>query len=411
MVIAMMFAYLDPGSGSALLGTVFAVFGAALFSLRGLFYRLLGKDTSQGAENPKTIAIFSEGKNYWGTFKGIVEELIRREVPFAYYTYDLNDPALKILSPYMYARLYNKEIVSSFVKLSNIEAEVCLATTPNISTPGYPLKKSKKIRKLVHVFHSADNVDTYAKGSLDHYDSVLMAGSYQAPFIRELEAKRNLQAKELVPMGLPYLDDLVETLKKLPPMEKRETLTILVAPSWGDKGCLKVYGIGFVVELAKRGYHVILRPHPQSYQAEAELVAEWRRATESYPNVEWDARVRPIESLRIADVLISDVSAVRFDYVYIFSRPVITLSVPLAKDDQYEAADLSSVWVDEVAPRIGRVLTKDEIGTLLDVVREMLANPAGLDLKAFRDEMVANYGRSVSAVVDYLVAQVKKGGK
>ncbi len=408
----MMIAYLDPGSGSALLGTVFAVFGAALFSLRGLFYRLLGKDTSQGAKNPKTIAIFSEGKNYWGTFKGIVGELIRRKVPFAYYTYDLNDPALKILSPYMYARLYNKDIVSSFVKLSNIEAQICLATTPNIGTSGYPLKRSKKIEKLVHVFHSADNMDAYMKGSLDHYDAVLMAGAYQEASIRELEAKRNLPAKELVPIGVPYLDDLVETLKTLPPMEEKKSSTILVAPSWGEKGCLKVYGIGFVVELAKLGYHIILRPHPQSYQAEANLVAEWKKATAPYSNVEWDARVRPIESLRIADVLISDVSAVRFDYAYIFSRPVITLSVPLANSDQYEAADLSSVWVDKVAPKIGRVLTKDEINMLPTVVKEMLENPEGLglDLQAFRDEMIANYGCSVPAIVDYLVAQVKKGG-
>ncbi len=399
--------YLDPGSGSALLGTVFAIFGAVLFSLKGIVYRLLGKDTSPGAKNVKTIAIFSEGKNYWGTFKGIIEELIRRQVPFAYYTYDLYDPALKILSPYMYARLYNREIVSSFVKLSNIEAKVCLATTPNIGTHGYPLKRSKKIGKLVHVFHSADNVDTYTKGSLDHYDAVLMAGNYQASFIRELEAKRNLPTKELVPMGLPYLDDLIETLKTLPPVKNHKTPTILVAPSWGDKGCLKVYGVEFVVELAKAGYHVILRPHPQSYQAEADLVASWKKVTASYPNVEWDSRVRPIESLRIADILISDVSAVRFDYAYIFSRPVITLSVPLVKSEQYEAADLSSIWVDEVAPRIGRVLTKSEISTLPAVVKEMLEHSKGLDLKSFRDEMITNYASSVPAIVDYLVAQAK----
>lgn len=34
-------AYLDPGSGSALVGTVIAVAGAALYSLKSFFYRIV----------------------------------------------------------------------------------------------------------------------------------------------------------------------------------------------------------------------------------------------------------------------------------------------------------------------------------------------------------------------------------
>ena len=38
------FAYLDPGSGSALVGTLIALAGAGLFSLKSLVYRLLRKE-------------------------------------------------------------------------------------------------------------------------------------------------------------------------------------------------------------------------------------------------------------------------------------------------------------------------------------------------------------------------------
>jgi hypothetical protein len=37
---ALLFAYLDPGSGSALVGTLIAVGGAAIFSLKSFFYRV-----------------------------------------------------------------------------------------------------------------------------------------------------------------------------------------------------------------------------------------------------------------------------------------------------------------------------------------------------------------------------------
>ena len=109
----MILAYLDPGSGSALVGTLIAVAGAGLYSLKSFFYRLVRKPTPEEIEAAKNanpdIAIFSEGKNYWGTFKEIVDELISRKVHFAYYTLDLHDPALLIDSEYMHSRLFDKD--------------------------------------------------------------------------------------------------------------------------------------------------------------------------------------------------------------------------------------------------------------------------------------------------------------
>lgn len=72
----MMLAYLDPGSGSALVGTLIAVAGAGLYSLKSFLYRLVRKPTPEEVDAAKNanpdIAIFSEGKNYCGTFKEIV---------------------------------------------------------------------------------------------------------------------------------------------------------------------------------------------------------------------------------------------------------------------------------------------------------------------------------------------------
>ncbi len=61
-----MFAYLDPGSGSALVGTLIAVAGSALYPLKSIIYRMMRKETT--SKVVPEIAIFSEGKNYWGTW-------------------------------------------------------------------------------------------------------------------------------------------------------------------------------------------------------------------------------------------------------------------------------------------------------------------------------------------------------
>ena len=193
----MLLSYLDPGSGSALVGTVIAIAGAALFSLKSVFYRIFGggrrERTDVGLD--RGIALFSEGRNYWETFREIVDELIRRRVHFAYYTMDLHDPALLIDSEFMHARLFDVKKVASFQKLAKIKARTLLTTTPNIGTPGYPLARPAGVERLVHMFHAFADISDYHVGSLDCCDTVLSVGPYQEKPIREVERARGLKPK------------------------------------------------------------------------------------------------------------------------------------------------------------------------------------------------------------------------
>lgn len=405
-------AYLDPGSGSALLGTIFALAGATIYSLKNLVYRLFRKGNLTETKKDTSIVIFSEGKNYYGTWKGIVDELIRRKVHFCYYTLDLNDPILKTYSSYKYAQLFDKEKSSSFVRLSKMQAKVCVSTTPNIGTPGYPMKRSPGIENLVHVYHSAGFGCYYRKGSLNQYDTVLMVADIQETAVRDIEKANNVPAKKVLTVGLPYLDEMFERVQQLPPAKRpTDKKIVVVAPSWGPVCCLKHYGIDFVLELAKTGYHVILRPHPQSYISEAEYIAKWKKATEDNPDIEWDTRTSPLETLRLADVLISDISGVRFDFAFLFLRPVISLTVPKEVQaevfKEYEANDINTDWYDQVSNRLGRALTPADKSSIATVVDALAKNPPTEELRAVRDESLANIGSSVKAVVDALIDLAK----
>ena len=419
----MILAYLDPGSGSALVGTLIAVAGAGLYSLKSFFYRLVRKPTPEEVEaernaNPD-IAIFSEGKNYWGTFRDTVEELVSRKIHFAYYTLDLHDPALLIDSEYMHSHLFDKNKAASFHKLARIKAKVLLATTPNIGTPGYPLVRPAGVGTLVHVFHAFADVSAYHIGSLDNYDVVLTVGSHQEKPIREVEKARGLKPKRFVPVGLPYFDAQYHALqtstcstcssaavalaKEATWLKTTRLKTILIAPSWGAKGLLAEYGTDFIVKLADAGFNVIVRPHPQSYIAEADFIERCKAETAKCQNVVWDSETVGTMSMIASDILISDTSSIRFDYAFLYEKPVVTLDIPRERQTEYEGQFMSEIWTDVAAKRLGRVLGHGDVGNIVEIVEAVLASGAVDGVRKLRDETIANLGSSAKAVVDELM--------
>lgn len=411
----MVLAYLDPGSGSALVGTLIAVAGSALYSMKSVFYRLISKKTDSTLElqlkTTPPIAIFSEGKNYWNTWRLIVEELLARKVHFAYYTMDLYDPALLIDSEYMHSKLFDKNKAASYQHLSKLKAKVLLSTSPNIGTPGFPIKRSPNVEKMLHVFHAFADISAYHQGSLDHYDVVLTVGPHQEKYIREVEAARGVKAKRMIPVGLPYFDaQYLSQVKVEGEGEQRNSKPcILIAPSWGAKGCLNEYGINFVKELAEAGYDIIVRPHPQSYIAEPEFIAKCVEATKPYPNVVWDRETVGSVSMEKSDLLISDTSSIRFDYAFLYGKPVITLDIPKASQQEYDGVYQKEQWVDVAAPKLGAVLNHDSIKTLVETVKDLTSTvhlqPSPSPLTLFRTETISNLGSSARAIVDVLIKE------
>jgi CDP-glycerol glycerophosphotransferase (TagB/SpsB family) len=175
------------------------------------------------------------------------------------------------------------------------------------------------------------NVSNYKIGSLDFYDAVLMIGDHEEKPIRTVESARQTQKKELATCGLPYLDYLSMQKKKTESLitEKPEDIiTVLVAPSWGSKGCFSAYGLDFVKDLSQAGYSIIIRIHPHSLNFEPDAVIRWQKETATLQNVKWDTETTGTKAMLKADILVSDTSSIRFDFAFLYNKPVITLDIP-----------------------------------------------------------------------------------
>lgn len=410
------YAYLDPGTGNALVYVVISLFGAVIYSLKGLFYKIIGKkeETQEKGKSgtANEIVIFSEGKAYWNTFKPVVKALIDKKAYFSYYTMDVDDPCLTIDNPYITNRYIGNGSMA-FSKIGNLKANVVLSTTPNIGTEGYPIPRSEKINKLVHVFHAFDDLTCYHRGSLDHYDAVMLVGAFEVPIIEKLESIRKTPKKELYPAGLPYLDELAlrkEQVEDTTEAGKRNNNrpVVLVAPSWGVKGCLTQYGDHFIELLAQAGFNIIIRPHPQSLKVEEPLLDAIQQNLKKFDNVTWDFEVDGTVSMKAADILISDTSSVRVDFLFIYQKPIITLEMPFGDMKDFEFADLKESWKEKALATMGCTVGKEQIKDIVAIVEGELKEKTTDRIIAFRNENIYNWRNSGEVIADYLIQKGKE---
>jgi len=375
--------YLDPGTGNALFAALFGILGSIAFFAKNIFYSIKELLTGKKREVFKAdLAIFSEGKIYWIYFKDVVEELIKRKVKFTYYTMDINDPALDLHdfgNENEDFSVFKVKFVGSgnkgYSAISNLKERNILATSPNIGSQGYPIKKPKNCENLIHIFHATGM--GYKKGGLDNYDTILL---HQSDFAELFKNKKVVNA------GLPYLDTLIENAKAL--QNKTDGKTILIASTWGSGGILKIYGSKFILALANAGYNVIVRPHPYSYVCEKDFIENLQK---ELPNIPFNTDINNLAVLSKADILISELSGVRLDFYLAFKRPVISLES--GKRDEWEHDE----WSVDISEHIGIFVKKEDVQNLPQIVKN-------LSQRKLIDEnsILLNIGKSKTVIADYL---------
>ena len=351
------------------------------------------------------VSIFSEGKNYWETFEPIVMGLLKNNCPFIFYTMDKSDPIFSIKSD-IFKAVYIGNSDFAFFKISNLDTQILISTTPNIGTKGYPIRKSPYLKSLIHVWHSYGDYAYawYHKGSLDSYDEVLTTGEYMEKQIRFIEKKRNLPEKKITVCGVPYLDKKYSEISSVKKNEEKSQKTVLIAPSWGNKSLLAYYNSDFIKDLHNAGYKIILRPHPQSFLSEKEKINSLKQELSFLSNFILDDDSTGINYIEQADILISDTSAIRLDFAILYKKPVITLETPITDYEEYEYADLAEILSESTMEKeLGAFVSKEKISEISDVVKQCIEDNQDSKNEFLRNKYTANFGNSGNFIADYII--------
>ena len=401
--------YIDPGTGSMLFTILIGLVGAGIYSARMLIVKIRfilsgGKKVDMNA-NRIPYVVFADHKRYWNIFEPVLREFDKRGVDVVYMTASPDDPGLQ--NPYPHIRgEFIGEGNRAFAKLNFLKAGIVLSTTPGLDV--YQWKRSKEVQYYVHILHAASEATLYRMFGIDYYDSILLSGEYQATDVRNLEKLRNLPAKDLIEVGIPYMDEMKARFEKAGPAPKHE-ITVLLAPSWGPEAIFSKYGDQILKVLLETGYHIIVRPHPQSYTAEKEMIESIQKKYPESDRIEWNRDNDNFEVLRRSDILISDFSGVIFEFAMVYDKPVIYTAANI-DTSVYDAWWLDTpLWTTGILPRIGHELNGLNLPKLHSIIDECLNDTRyakGRD--EARSEAWEHMGEGAVRTVDYLMKKYRE---
>lgn len=376
--------YIDPGTGSMLISALIALISVGFFMIKGFIYQKLNVGDNKGANIDLSkkygLVFYSEGKQYWYTFKPLLEECSRRGIPATYFTSGEDDPGLHADLEHIDTQ-YIGTGQESFYVLNRMTADMLVLTTPGLDV--LEIKKNKNVKHYCHVTHAPGCIAGYKAYSVDYYDSVLLGGDGDIEVIAELEEKRKTPKKEVEVIGHTYLDvyrqNLLEDDRYKESFFDNDKPVVLVSPTWGNHSLLVKHGKKLLSKLEESNeFNVIVRAHPQSFISQEDLMEELMTAFPTTENRVWDREVDGLIAMSQADIMISDFSGIIFDFVSLFGKPILTMNAQYEKRGR-DASDIEKdPWDLTLVGTFGQTISGSDIEKLPQIIQKALSETSDL---------------------------------
>ena len=311
------------------------------------------------------VIFYAENAFYFQYFYHLFEGLCeRKDIRIAYITSEKEDPVLldKRVEGY-----YLKSTLAGV--FSRLRSKIMIMTMPDLEN--FIFRRSDKVDKYVYVFHALVSTHLqYRLHAFDHFDAILCTGPQQMEEIRSSEKLYGLPAKELIPYGYPFLNNLKSRV--VPERNK-----ILIAPTWYAEGVLKTCLLSLLEILSATSYQICLRPHPEFIKREKKT---WRKLSKMVKtkNIIIDTAPSVYTHLSDAAVLITDRSGIAFEFSFSSRRPVIFIDTPL----KMQNPDWKKIHLEPVENQfryeIGTGVAVEDLNLLPEIIKKV---SSGHDLK------------------------------
>lgn len=282
----------------------------------------------------------------------------------------------------IHARTY--DLLMQLLELSHFKALIYVNNSyQNFQTLAYQQAAH------IHVNHGESDKISMVSNQSKAYDIVFVAGA--AAKDRYLSAVAWLDEKKLIPIGRPQLD-----LDTTPLLEKSALKTITYAPTWEGEDeannytSMDCYGTAIIdAAVAQTGCRVIYKPHPRIIDSkDPRITAAHKYIIKKLSRGPHEVHLTGdvLSILKDSDLLISDISSVTLDYLYL--RPSGAIFVSDRRNNRKELEAESPV------ARAAYVIDASTIGQLKNSLAKVLAHDELFDR---RQEVCRYYFGGIAA--------------
>ena len=352
----------------------------------------------------KQIVFYSEKNGFYKYYQNVIEVILKKtDIVIHYITNDPKDEVFKLASDNF--RVYYIGENKLIVLMMKMDADMVVMTTPDLQR--YHIKRSlvRDDIEYVYIDHAIGSLNmTLRKHALDHFDTIFVPNDLTIEEIRKQEEYYQLPAKNLVKCGYGLIDNMIERYEKEGKKENNPKI-ILIAPSWQDGNILD-YGIDTILEqLLGKGYHVILRPHPQyvrHFSEKLNMMCE-KYAQNSDFTLQTDFSSN--STVFQADVLVTDWSGIAYEYSFTTLKPTLFINTPMkVMNSDYEEIGVTPFDI-AIRDKVGISLELDELNQISNTVYTLLNTNdySKEELKKIREQYLYNIGNSGEVGAKYII--------
>ena len=359
----------------------------------------------------KHLVFYSENTGFYKYYKTTIEYILSNtNITVHYITSDPNDIVFELakeqpkLKPYY---IGEKKLITLMMKM---DADVVVMTMPDLEN--FHIKRSyvRKDIEYIYVQHGVGSTNSLLrKGAQDHYDTVFCTGPSQEREIRQMEELDNTPRKNLVEVGYPLLDEMLEAYESKA-VKVNETKQILIAPSWQKDNIVDSCLEKLLDSLGGRGFNVVVRPHPQHVRHKKAYMEQLKARYAGRDDIEIQTDFSSNSTVFDSDLLITDWSDISWEFAFTTKKPVLFINTPMKvmNPDWQKIAEVPlNIALRDV---IGRSLEVDEIDKAGDTVLEMLGQQEQYREQIDRamHEYVYNIGSSTRIGAKYIIGAIQK---
>jgi YidC/Oxa1 family membrane protein insertase len=356
---------------------------------------------------------YSEGSGYWKYFRRLVEWLLANtEIEVHYVTSDPADRVFDRDHPRLKTYYIGRRALIAF--MMKLDVDVVVMTLPDLEV--FHIKRSLVRPDIEYIYldHGMTSLHLMLRErALDHFDTIFAYGPNHIQEVRQMEELRGLPAKRLVVTGYGLLDDLLDSVRALPPGGAPGAKTALVAPSWQIDNIMESCLEETVRPLLGAGFHVVVRPHPEFVKRFKDRMDAIRAAFAdeiASGHLELQADFSSNSTVYTADLVVTDWSSIAQEFSYATLRPSVFINTPMkVMNPNWQAIDSPPLDIT-LRDMIGVSLDVTDLARIGQVAAELVADADAWRgrIKAVLEDNVYYVGSSELAMGEYILEAVAR---